>query len=251
MKIQKSRIYIILSVVMLASVLLGFARTFFLRPFFEQPERWQLEQIPWLYVVHGIILTAWFVLLLVQSLLIRNRNVGAHRRLGFAMAGLAVLVVVSGVQVLRDANPRVVAMGVIDPQDLDTLRGQLIFIYHDLGSLVVFTIAISVALLYRANRLLHSTMIMVGSLAFMGATGGRIIQLIPELSLPMLVLLTSIFLFAGPTALLVHDWRALKRFPTYAAVGLGMIVLKIAIAIALSGSEIGFTFFMEYLSGIK
>jgi len=250
MKSDRSRLHLALSVAMLFTVLLAFGRTFFLRPFFGQPERWQLDVMPSLYVVHGVILTAWFVLLIVQAALIHTGRPRLHRRLGYAMAGLAMLVLVSGVLVIRDATPRTVGMGLIDPQNLDVLREQTLFIYHDLLSLVIFAIAVTVALVFRANRHLHRTMIMVGSLGIMGAAVGRLAVLLPGVSLAVQILVTILLLAGGPVALVVYEWRRQRRAPLAALSGLGAIILLIPMAVVLSGSEAAFQFYLRYLSGL-
>jgi len=250
MKTERSRFYLVLTVLMLVMVLIAFGRTFFLRPFFEQPPRWQIDSLPWLYVVHGTIMTAWFVLLVVQSALINVRRHQIHRKLGFAMAGLAILVVVTGILAVLDSTPRSIRMGLLDPNDPEALRGTSLFIFHDTLAVVVFTLAISVALIFRTNRLLHRTMILIGSLAFMGATGGRIVQLIPGLSFPQVLIFTISFLMAGPIALLVHDWITLKRFPKYAFAGSCLVMVMIALIMTLPGTEVGYAFFLNYLSGL-
>lgn len=250
MKTERSRFYLVLTLLMLVMVLLGFGRTFFLRSFFEQPLRWQMDSLPWLYVVHGTIMTAWFVMLIVQSALINTRRTQVHRKLGFAMAGLALLVVVTGMLAVLDSTPRSIRMGFLDANDTAALRGTSLFIFHDTLAIVVFTLAISVALIFRTNKLLHRTMILIGSLAFMGATGGRIVQLIPGLTFPEALAFTISFLLAGPIALMVHDWIVLKRFPKYAFAGVCMFLVMIALIMMLPGTEWGFSFFMNYLSGL-
>ncbi|WP_291788042.1 hypothetical protein, partial [Cecembia sp.] len=142
MKQHHSRFYLIITILLLLFVLIGFSRTFYLRPFFEQPERWQLDQLPLVYVIHGIVLTAWFMLLVLQSALINLRKVSIHRKLGFAMAFLAVLVVFTGVQVVLDSTPRSIRMGLLDPESISEMRGQSFPLFLDLLSLVVFTGAI-------------------------------------------------------------------------------------------------------------
>ena len=57
-------------------------------------------------VVHGIVLTAWFLLFFVQTLLIARDAPGIHRRLGVLGALLAVGVVVLGAVATLRAIPR-------------------------------------------------------------------------------------------------------------------------------------------------
>ncbi|MEQ1911584.1 MAG: hypothetical protein ABMA15_22395 [Vicinamibacterales bacterium] len=72
--------------VMLAGVLIGFAPTFFLRPaFLDSP-------LPLLLVVHGIVMTAWHLMLPAQSYLAETRRLRWHRPLGWASVAVAVLI---------------------------------------------------------------------------------------------------------------------------------------------------------------
>ena len=63
-------------------VLLGFSRTFFLRPWIETyPVH---VSVLW----HGVAVTAWFVWYPMQSLLVARREVALHRRLGWGGAAI-------------------------------------------------------------------------------------------------------------------------------------------------------------------
>jgi hypothetical protein len=250
MENRRSRFYLILTVALLMLVLLGFGRTFYLRAFFEQPIRWQMDRLPWVYLVHGVVMTAWFALLVVQSALINLHRQAVHRKLGYALAGLAVLVVVTGMLVIFDATPSRVELGLLDPGNLVAIRGHMLPLYLDSLSLIVFTGAISVAILYRTNRVLHRTMVLIGSMAMMAAVLGRLVGLLgPGLSFVQFVVLTLVLMFAAPTALLMHDWIRYKRFPKPAFVGLGVLIAMVGLALVLPGTEIGLQFFLKHLSG--
>src|SRR4051812_48182095 len=75
---------------LLAVVLVGFSPTFYLRAFFHVPG------IPSVLYVHGAVLTVWFLFTVVQAWLIRGQRIRLHRRLGYAAAAYAALVIVLG-----------------------------------------------------------------------------------------------------------------------------------------------------------
>ena len=250
MTAKHSRFYLTLTIALLLLVLLGFGRTFYFRPFFEQPLRWQMDRLPWLYVIHGVAMTAWFVLLVLQSALINLRRHPVHRKLGYALAGLAVLVVVTGLQAVFDATPSRLELGLLNPADPNSLRGHMLPIYLDLLSLIVFAGAVTTAIVHRGNRVLHRTMMLIGSMAFTNAAIARLLGGLPiELNFAQFVALTLSLFFAGPIALLVHDWLTLKRFPSYAFIGAGVLLAMVALALYLPGSEWGLQFFLDHLSG--
>lgn len=247
MKLQLSRFYLIITILLLLFVLIGFSRTFYLRPFFEQPERWKLDQLPSVYVIHGIVLTAWFLLLVVQSALINIRKISIHRKLGFAMAFLAILVVFTGVQVVLDSTPRSIRMGLLDLESISEMRGQSFPLFLDLLSLMVFTGAIVIALVFRKNQVLHRTSVLTGSFAFMVVALARATEFVfPSSGLGLLVAL----FFLLPILLMVHDWIIFKRFPKYAFIGLMTLLLMVVFAFAIPQTDWGYHFFVNYLSGL-
>jgi hypothetical protein len=88
---KRSRFMAIVSWVLLGIVLLGFAPTFYLRSFFPVPP------IPGYLYVHGTIVTAWFVLLVVQTSFVAAGNTRVHRRLGPLGILIGALVAVPGI----------------------------------------------------------------------------------------------------------------------------------------------------------
>ncbi len=81
-----------MALVLLASVLVGFSRSFFLRPLFPA---WPSPSET-IFYVHGTAFSAWIVLLVVQASLIAGRRTDLHRKLGTVGAVLAVAMVILG-----------------------------------------------------------------------------------------------------------------------------------------------------------
>lgn len=71
----RSKFFLVMSGVLLATVLIGFSPTLYLRAYFEPRE------IPSYLYVHGTVLTAWFLLFLVQTSLVASIRTDVHRRL--------------------------------------------------------------------------------------------------------------------------------------------------------------------------
>lgn len=248
-KPKRSRFYLALAVLLLLLVLVGFSRTFYLRPFFEQPSGWQLDRLPWVYMFHGIVATAWFVLLVVQSALVQSRKIWIHRRLGFTLAGVAVLLVITGVLAVLDSTPRRIGMGLLDPGDAGAMRAQSVPLFLDLLSLVVFTVAVGTALAFRTKAVLHRTFMLVGSMAFMVVAVARILGLFPDIPGGLVLPLVVVLFLLSPLALLIHDWVAQRRFPGFAFLGLSALVLMAALTFVIPSTEWGFRLFLKYLSG--
>jgi FtsH-binding integral membrane protein len=89
-----------MSIVMLATVFAGFARTYFLAGMVRAP-------LPSLIIhIHGAAFTAWILLLVAQSSLVAAHRVDIHRRLGIAGCLLGCLMVVLGVMAATDSLAR-------------------------------------------------------------------------------------------------------------------------------------------------
>lgn len=80
---------------LLATVFVGFAPSFFLRPWFL-PEVAATTPTETLFYVHGGFFAAWFALLIVQASLVTSRRVAVHRKVGWIGAALACAMLVLG-----------------------------------------------------------------------------------------------------------------------------------------------------------
>ena len=78
----RSRFYVGLSGVLLLVVFIGFSPTLYLRSFFDVPD------IPVYLIVHGVVHTGWFVVVMLQATLVAAGRIRMHRRLGLLSAGL-------------------------------------------------------------------------------------------------------------------------------------------------------------------
>jgi hypothetical protein len=83
-------LYVGTSLFFLALVFWTFARTFYLKQFFDSPP------LSALLYVHGTVMTGWIVLLVAQTGLVAAHRVQWHRRLGVFGAFWAALVVLLG-----------------------------------------------------------------------------------------------------------------------------------------------------------
>jgi hypothetical protein len=75
------RFFLAMTAALVAAVLLGFSRTFFLRHWFPDWSAAHAPTEPYFYV-HGALFGLWFLLLVVQAFLVIARRIALHRRLG-------------------------------------------------------------------------------------------------------------------------------------------------------------------------
>lgn len=117
-------------------------------------------------VVHGLAITAWYILSLIQSLLIAVKNRRLHMKLGWCSAVLVPVIAVSGVLVAlrsaRGAPEGFVFFGM--PYRFD-------FVLIMLTEITVFALCVTVGILNRKRPEVHRAMMLAASLSLLlGAT---------------------------------------------------------------------------------
>lgn len=165
-RISDRPLYLLAAIIFPLIVLAGFARTYYLKGAFATPA------LPSLIVhVHGIIMTAWVVLFIVQVTLVARRRTKLHQQLGIAGAGLAVLVFVFGIVTALYAAARFVnnpsLLPAADPPPLP-------FLIIPLGDMVIFAILISTALYYRQRLDIHKRLMLLAAINLLTPAIARI-----------------------------------------------------------------------------
>lgn len=150
-----------MTLVMLAAVLLGFSRTFFLSPLFPDAASSQPPE-PFFFYIHGVCFTAWILLMVVQPALIAGRQVQLHRRVGWLGAGLAAAVVVVGVVGALIAAGRPGGfIGVPVPP--------LQFLAVPIGDLALFAVFAALAILRRRDAQSHKRLMLLATIGLLDA----------------------------------------------------------------------------------
>ncbi len=146
------------AVVALLVVFAGFSRTFFLKGAFGTPE------LTALVLVHGIVMTLWFSLFLVQARLVAMGRTDLHRRLGILGGLLAVAVVIVGVTVAISAARLGHSPG----------PPPLVFLGIPLFDMLIFASLVSTALYFRSKPETHKRLMLLANLSILTAAIARI-----------------------------------------------------------------------------
>ena len=93
-------LFVIGLLLVLIIVFAGFAPTFYLKGLFGTPP------LSNLLFAHGLIMSIWIALLVVQTVLVEFGRTDLHRRLGVAGVGVAVLLVIVGTAAALEAARR-------------------------------------------------------------------------------------------------------------------------------------------------
>jgi len=143
-------------------VLLGFSRTYYLKPFFVTPP------LPSSLVhVHGLLMTAWVVLFVAQVRFISAKRIRLHQRLGYYGIGLAALIIVTGIPMaLRAAKYGSTAA----PPDIPSLA----FLIVPVFDLVLFAILFAGAIYFRRTPAAHKRLMLLTAVNFLPPAVARI-----------------------------------------------------------------------------
>lgn len=158
-RVNDRRLYILAAIVTPLIVLAGFARTYYLKQFFNTPD------LPSRVVqLHGIVMTAWVLLFITQVSLVATRRTRVHQRLGIAGGVLAALVVIVGVLTALLAAARGATPG----------PPPLAFLVVPLFDMLIFSVLIALALYYRRNLQVHKRLMLLAAINLLTPAIARI-----------------------------------------------------------------------------
>lgn len=229
------RFYSGFALCILLTVLLGFSRSFYLKPAFPDipapPEP--------VFLLHGVVFSAWILLLVLQTHLIAAGRPGLHRALGSAGAVLLAAIVPLGIYAGLIAARRPGGfIGVPVPP--------LQFLIVPMTSLVLFVGFVVWALLRRRDTQCHKRAMLLGTLQMATPAIARWPGLAP-FGPPMFFGITDLFLIA----MALFDFRSHRRLHPVTLWGGLLTVAAQPAQLVLSGSEawLGFARWMTSLLG--
>jgi hypothetical protein len=153
----------------LTTVLLGFARSYFVAGIFFAP-------LPSLLVhLHAAAMSCWILLFIAQAALIATGRVGLHRKLGVAGAVLAAFIAISGIAVVSACVRR----GGVPP----VFTKNFSLVNNVLGFLL-FGILVGRAILVRRNSPAHKRLMLIATINLMIPAVARWPFLAPQQILP-------------------------------------------------------------------
>jgi len=193
----------------IASVMfVGFARNYYLRAWLGT------RVISFMVHVHGLVMTAWVVLFITQTLLIAKHRVDLHRKLGILGAGLAAVVLGLGVYTIVHSIERQ------EPGANSTLFIEL-FVAFDGISLLVFGGLVLAGVLYRRRREIHKRLMLMAMISLLPPAYGRLIANLTHDDVELLVL--GSMYASALTCLLIDAWRHRRVHPAF-AIGSALII---------------------------
>lgn len=207
---REHRFYILAAILFPLIVIIGFARTYYLRGFFDVPA------LPGLLVhLHGLVMTAWVALFITQVWFISSKRIKTHQNLGMLGIALGIVLVVVGfftsVAAAKFGTPSA-------PPDIAPLS----FMIVPMFDLLMFAIFFAAAIYYRKQAANHKRLMLLTAINFLPPAIARI-------PVDSLQLLGPLWFFGFPAAVviiaLVYDtWRNGKLNKIFLIGGILLIV---------------------------
>jgi uncharacterized membrane protein YozB (DUF420 family) len=211
----KRLFYVAMASFIILTAFIGFAPSFYLRSIYNPG-----HSLSTILRVHGLFFSAWMILFLVQTVLIVRGSRILHRRLGWAAAGIAAVMVALGIAASIEQMRRVPLT--IAPQ---------VGLALNTFPILVFVILVGSAIYYRGRSDWHKRLILSATISLLGAAMLRII--VPHagsLKPPEIFILASIILDLFFVPSFIYDWRTRHKIhPAYFCALTLLIVSQISI----------------------
>lgn len=144
-------------------VLAGFAPSYYLKSVFGAPDLNTLKH------VHGVVMTAWFVLFFVQARLVATGRTAMHRQVGLIGVFVAMIVIAIGTTLgIASAKAGVTPVPGLSP---------LVFLVMPIGEMVAFAALFGAAIALRKRSDYHKRLMLLASVAMLTPAFARLAQL--------------------------------------------------------------------------
>jgi hypothetical protein len=149
------RFFFAVAILFPLAVLIGFAPTFYLKPFFNTPPIARA-----IIAVHGALMTLWVLMFVTQVYLISAKRIRVHQKLGVFATILAPVLILTGFMTAVGAAKYGSASA---PPQIPPLE----FMIVPFGDMVTFAVLFGAAIYYRKNSPTHKRLILLTVLNFL------------------------------------------------------------------------------------
>jgi hypothetical protein len=223
---QETKAFLIAHLFLLGVVLIGFARSFYLRGLFLP------KPLPSTLMVHGAALTLWYAIVVLQGGLILSGHRGWHARIAWLIVPIVAGVLITGAQVNMNVARQITSAG--DPENM--------FVWGNFMSLVSFAVLVTAGVVLRRRFAAHHRLILFASLAIIGPAFARF-AFWPVIGLGIVA--APIFAIAGMILLvalaITYDVKRLRRMHPATLYGLAGVVVPLIAGTAVAISGAGFS----------
>lgn len=211
--VVRNRFYAAIAIALTVFMFVGFARTYYLRYWFDVPPTTVLLHL------HSIAFTAWFVLFVIQTRLIAQGNYRTHMQLGIAGIAVAALVVILGyaTAIASASAPRMRPMGMNSQQ----------FTLIPLVAISFFATLVTAAVILRKRAPLHKRLMTLAMISVLGPPAARLVFWTHSDKYfgPILMGVTAFFL----AWCLANDWRKYRIVHPVYAIGGAILLISLPV----------------------
>jgi len=214
----EDRFFVGMSLLLLATVLVGFAKSYFLGGLMRAPLPNKLIHL------HAVFFSCWIILLIAQASFISTRHFNLHRQVGLLGFGLACGMIVIGVMAATDTMTRIKMFGSFDMRT---------FYAVPMFDILVFAVLIFFAYRWRHDPATHKRLILIASITIVDAATGRS----PLTKITQLPYLNNIFTQFYTLLVAAFDLWYLKRIHRATLVAGLFSIVMLLIAIPVGGTR--------------
>jgi hypothetical protein len=210
--LQKSTFFYWSSWIFLLVVFLGFAPSFYLK-FLVEEQPFYPKGLPIPYIIHGLILTIWYLFLVIQTRLVKTRNLKTHQKIGLFGAIWAILVLGSTFHTISIFPDRMESLAADLGQTVSEIEpGLSSILWLDILMSLFFVSCLIFGIKYRTNPEIHKRLMFFTGLAYLFAASSRVGGTIAYLlDSNFWNLIGPVLLLGLSGAFLVHDYRVLGK----------------------------------------
>lgn len=230
--------FLLMSLILTGILVFGFRRTFFFRSWYNPNDGHGPDGLPLFLIFHGLLMSAWIVLFVMQSTLVQSNNIKLHKKLGWIGLALVVLIIPSAIKVMIGFGPRLLALGVPAP----VLReGLSLMFWIDAFSLILFPGLIAAAFYLRKKSDWHKRfMLFAGITVIVPALGRLTAQIAPTQSFGQINWpLNWIVFFAILCCVPLYDVLKTKKIHSASKIGFIAVFTGMLLSILISATEFG------------
>jgi hypothetical protein len=227
------RFYTGMALAILMTVFVGFARSFFLRPFFSS---WPSPSET-IFYIHGTVFSAWIALLLVQASLVAGGRTDLHRRVGPFGVALAAIMVVLGTFAALIAARRSTGF-------VDVPVPPLQFLAVPIFDIVLFALFVGMAVAQRRDSQSHKRWMLLATINLVTAAVARW-PVVYNFGPAVFFAVTDLLL----VPLVIWDFRTRGRLHQATLLGGLAIVASQPLRLVVSGTE-GWLAFARWATGL-
>jgi hypothetical protein len=231
--LPERRFYTGMAIAILLSVLVGFGRSFFLRPLFPGHPS---PSEP-LFYVHGMIFTLWILMFITQVSLVASSRTDLHRKIGPFGAVLVVAMVVLGIGGALTAAIRETGFTNIPAPPLQ-------FLAVPLFDMILFPAFVAMAFIRRHDSQSHKRWMILATLNLITAAIARW-PVVENLGPLAYFAITDLFVIA----LVIWDIRSRGRLHRVTLVGGLLLIISQPLRLIISGTA-GWLVFAQWATGL-